>query len=237
MNRALSICRGDIIATLDGDDYWPENKLGIQANSFDDPDVVLSYGGSFLIDFKGNNIGNIEPPKDSRIAHNLPIGSALKRLLVDVDCFICNTTVMYRKRSLLDVGGFVERKGLFQDFPTWINLALTGRFLAMQDFLGYYRKHLSFTSLNVNHISYFKNHLDFLREFINSNSGRLRDIGLTFDLKYLEKHWNRIERKNRIIYRLTSLSLFAGVDFVNPLIYYINGRPHIKSFLQKLLGI
>ena len=49
LNKALSVSCGDIIATLDGDDYWPENKLQIQMKSFDDQGVVLSYGEYFLI--------------------------------------------------------------------------------------------------------------------------------------------------------------------------------------------
>jgi glycosyltransferase involved in cell wall biosynthesis len=237
MNKALKISCGDIIAALDGDDYWPENKLEMQVNSFDDSEVVLSYGRSFLINSKGKNIGTVEIPKDSSIASNYPTCSALKRLLVDVDCFICNTTIMYRKSSLLDIGGFVESKGLFQDFSTWINLSLIGRFSPMPYCLGYYRKHFESASLNIDQEAYFDNQVDFLREFYKNNSERLRDIGLRSDLGALERHWTNVRTKNRIIYGLTRLSLFTKVDLVNPLICAINGRPHVKRLLQKLLRI
>jgi glycosyltransferase involved in cell wall biosynthesis len=237
MNKALNMSCGDIIATLDGDDYWPANKLEIQVSSFDDRDAVLSYGGSFLISSKGNTIGFIKIPKDSGIATNFPIGSALKRLLVDADCFICNTTVMYRKSSLLDIGGFVESKGLFQDFATWVNLSLAGRFAPIPDCLGYYRKHFESASFKTDQEAYFENLVNFLREFYNNNSERLRDIDPCFDLGAIEDHWNNMKTKNRIIDGLMRLSLFTKVDLVNPLICAINDRPHLKRLLQKLLGI
>ena len=237
MNRALSMSSGDIIATLDGDDYWPENKLEIQVKSFDDQDVVFSYGECCLINAKGNRIGSVELPKDSNIASNYPIGSALRRLLVDIDCFICNTTVMYRKSSLLDVGGFVEATGLFQDFLTWVQISLVGRFSPIPACLGYYRKHLESASFNINHVSYFENQVNFLREFYVNNLSRLRDIGFQYDLETLENRWNRVKRKNHIIYGLISLSLFLRVDFVTPLICFLNQKSHIKRWLQKVLQI
>lgn len=237
MNKALKISRGDIIATIDGDDYWPENKLEVQLKSFDDQEVVLSYGECFLVNSQGNRIGYVEVPKDSSIANNYPIGSALKRLLVDVDCFICNTTVMYRKSSLLGVGGFVDTNGLFQDFSTWVRLSLSGRFTPIPACLGFYRKHFKSSSFTINQESYFELQVNFLREFYRNNFERLGDIGLEFDLDVLEGHWNRVKIKNKIICRMISLSSLIRVDFVNPLICSINRKPYIKRFLQKVLQI
>jgi glycosyltransferase involved in cell wall biosynthesis len=237
MNKALKMSHGDIVATLDGDDYWPENKLELQMKSFDHQDVVLSYGECFLVNSKGTIIGFVTLPNDSGIANNYPTGSALRRLLVDVDCFICNTTVMYRKSNLLDIGGFVEENGLFQDFSTWVKLSLSGRFSPIPACLGYYRKHFKSASFNINHESYFENQVNFLREFYRNNLETLRDIGLQCDLGTLETHWNHIKIKNKIIYRLMSLSSHLKIDFINPLICFVNRKPYIKRFLQRVLQI
>jgi len=55
--------------------------------------------------------------------------------------FIPNSTVMLTKDVLLAIGGFVEAKGHFQDFPTWTTLALQGKFGAVPRRLEYWRRH------------------------------------------------------------------------------------------------
>lgn len=235
LNKALKMSCGSIIAQLDGDDYWPHNKCEIQVKCFEDQEVVLSYGECSLINPEGKTIGHIRLPEDSRIANNNPTGSALKRLLVDVDCFICNTTIMYRKSSLVDAGGFVEANHLFPDLSTWVKLSLAGRFSPIPACLGYYRKHLKSTTFNINQEYYFENQVNFFREFYQQNVQRLRDIAFHFDMDELENHWNHIKRKNKIIYRLTLLSSFTGVDFVNPLILHINRNPRIKKIIERVL--
>jgi len=237
MNRILKMSRGDIIATLDGDDYWPENKCEIQIKSFDDQDVVLSYGECVLVNSKGEKLGHIGVPEESSIAHNNPTGSALKRLLVDIDCFICNTSVMYRKSSLSDAGGFVEVDGLPHDFSTWVKLSLSGRFCPIPACLGYYRKHLKSATFTMEQDYYFKKQVDFLRDFCLENVQRFRDLGLPCHIDTLQDHWNRIGQKNRMIYRLTELSLFMRVDFVNPLICFVNQKSSMKKVLKRFLRI
>ena len=237
LNKALKMSCGGIIAMLDGDDYLPFNKFEIQVKCFEDQEVVLSYGECFLINAAGKMIGHIGLPEDARIAGNNPTGSALIRLLVDIDCFICNTTVMYRRNSLLAVGGFVDAYNLLPDFSTWVKLSLAGRFSPIPACLGYYRKHLKSATFNLNQEYYYENQVNFLREFYQQNAQRLRDIGLYFDMDALENHWKHIKRKNNLIYRLTLLSSFIGVDFITPLICYINRKSNIKKLLKKLLQI
>ncbi len=43
-NRALSMCRAPLVAILEGDDYWPPDKLQALEPAFEDPGVVLAYG-------------------------------------------------------------------------------------------------------------------------------------------------------------------------------------------------
>ena len=47
-NYALKKANGDFIAFLDVDDWWLPNKLEKQIPLFDDPDVGLVYGNSWL---------------------------------------------------------------------------------------------------------------------------------------------------------------------------------------------
>ena len=43
-NKALSLSGGEFLAILEGDDFWPADKLAYQIKLFDDPQVVLSHG-------------------------------------------------------------------------------------------------------------------------------------------------------------------------------------------------
>src|SRR6267142_6300732 len=52
-NRALSFARGELIAILEGDDFWPHDKLATLVPAFADPDVVLAYGEAADVDAKG----------------------------------------------------------------------------------------------------------------------------------------------------------------------------------------
>ena len=62
-NTALAMCSGDFIAMLDGDDYWPQDKIEIQLKSFDDPESVLSYGECLVTNQKGKKTYYIRPAK------------------------------------------------------------------------------------------------------------------------------------------------------------------------------
>ena len=52
-NKALAECKGDLIAMLDGDDYWPAYKLEEQVKNFASPDIVLSYGECMIVNGEG----------------------------------------------------------------------------------------------------------------------------------------------------------------------------------------
>ena len=56
-NNALkNFKEGEFIAVLEGDDFWPNNKLSSQIKSFQDPDVGLSWGNGIYVDINGNEI-------------------------------------------------------------------------------------------------------------------------------------------------------------------------------------
>jgi glycosyltransferase involved in cell wall biosynthesis len=192
-NKALKMSNGDLIAMLDGDDYWPDYKLEVQVKNFNDPDIVLSYGEYFLVNQNSKKIKYVNLPKDPSIATNNPVGSALKKFILEKSCFLMNSTVMLKKNILLNIGGFVEREGFIQDFPTWIKLSLEGKFSAVPVCLGYYRKHPSSLTMRENSERLFDYSINFLNEFIIQNVEKLHEFGFFFDLERLEEHWRKMK--------------------------------------------
>jgi len=190
-NKALSLTNGSLVATLDGDDYWTEDKLETQIKAFNDPASVLCYSEARLVNKNNKKISYIGIPADFSIASNNPAGSALKELLVNRRCFIVNSTVIYRKDNLLKIGGFTEAKGIAQDYPTWIKLSLEGHFTPVYKCLGYYRKHPSSLTQNVDAEAWFEDETNFLQQFISENSKRLGILGIKYDKKILSEAWQK----------------------------------------------
>jgi glycosyltransferase involved in cell wall biosynthesis len=189
-NKALSLCNGMYIAMLDHDDFWPAYKLAEQRKGFDTPDIVLSYGKCTVVDHRNKKIASMNIPEDTNIARNDPVGSALNKFIPERFCFIHNSTVMLKRKTLVDMGGFVEAEGLFHDFPTWVRLSIEGKFSVSRKCLGYWRRHPSSAVLQANQALLFDAGIHFLRVFLQQHEKRLQTLGLFFDAEALEKIWS-----------------------------------------------
>ena len=65
-NLALDLARGEFVAILEGDDFWPQDKLERQLPEFEDPEVVLSWGLA----------AETDPAGEARRLHPAPATSA-----------------------------------------------------------------------------------------------------------------------------------------------------------------
>jgi len=137
-NKALEISRGDYIAILEGDDFWPQDKLEIQIRKFTCDDTVLSWGRAKNVDINGNLLGIL--PKEVKSFMGLSREQVLGRLLLGNAMHSC--TVICRKSALQSIGGFKQAKDMpYVDYPTWLELSLIGNFLPIDEILGCYRRH------------------------------------------------------------------------------------------------
>jgi len=147
-NKALSLARGELIAVLEGDDYWPPDKLEKQIPSFKDPDIILCWGKHIVTDSEGKILA-ISPRKITKslysIYNNNPAGKSLTFLLKKNFSGAC--TLVIRKKALIDIGGFKQpQKCPAVDYSTILHLALKGKFHFVNDIVGYWRQHTNQTT-------------------------------------------------------------------------------------------
>lgn len=145
-NKALDLSEGDFIAILEGDDYWPKNKLEKQLPSFDNSNIIISWGKGLMVDSNNKLIREIFPKDFNRyekIYQNTPPGIALRKLLL-TNFLIPTATVIVRRKALIEIGGFKQPSGVpYVDFPTWLEICLKGEFCFVNETLGYWRRHSS----------------------------------------------------------------------------------------------
>lgn len=245
-NEALSLSRGDYIAILEGDDFWPRDKLDIQISAMkDNQRAILSYGLSCLVENRKSTIIRYRVPLG--IIENRPLGSILKAFLVGLNP-IGSQTVIIQKMALERIKGFNPKNfSLFLvDYPTYMELSLCGEFLFIPRVLGYWRKHssqigiLHMEKLLREHISYIeffiKNKKDILEGLNVDIEKNINNYGYTLFFKlcrigilnrqlYMAREeFKEVIKRRKVIYDspkecLKLFCLFLGLTF--PIIYRI----------------
>lgn len=158
-SEALSVAEGELIAILEGDDYWPRDKLEKQIPLFEDVNVVLTWGKGVVVSKIGKRLYEIYPKKFIKyqnIYENRPVGEAVRTLLKH-NFIMPTVTVMIRKKSLLKIGGFKHIQGApFVDYLTWLYLSLEGEFRFTREVLGFWRRHeIQTTTMRLSSMRYY----------------------------------------------------------------------------------
>lgn len=199
-NQALKQAKGDFIAVLEGDDFWPKDKLEIQMHSFQDDEVILSYGDSVFTNGEGRPFDILYYRRDSNLLNNDPTGSIL-HLFTDLNFYLSPVTVVIRKNALNTIGGFQNAPHYyFVDFPTWLHLSQQGKFHYVKKVMGFYRRHpgsfwLQFAG---NTSSMTRNEMqDTLVHFIKTNKKLLQKNNISVNIKKMITEQNTCIEKKR----------------------------------------
>lgn len=137
-NAALAQARGTLVAVLEGDDYWPKDKLQIQvAHHQRQPDLVLSHG-RVTVARQGCTAGEYSHPAQTGLRST----TDYLRMLLVRQSSIMPVSVMLQHSALQAIGGFHQDPGFpAVDYATWIRLfQLPGRVLWIDACLGYWRQ-------------------------------------------------------------------------------------------------
>lgn len=136
---ALQQGDGELLAILDGDDWWPPNKLEIEVPVFQNPEVVMSFGNVDIFDDKNRFVECASLP---RFASGLQEGNSIIFKMLFSGFFPYSVSTMLRRSSLNVLGGFVQPADLpLVDMPTWLNLIKGGKCMGISEALGCYRVH------------------------------------------------------------------------------------------------
>jgi hypothetical protein len=183
------MARGEHVAILEGDDFWPHDKLQRQLPAFEDPGVVLSWGLAAETGPAGETRRLLPEPGQLR-RHQHRTAAQTVQLLLAGNC-IPACTVVCRTSALLAVGGFHQPEGLPNvDYPTWLQLCRVGRFEPVHRIVGFYRRHDRQVSVTMG--KEMMRNLELGPAFVEALDVReRRSLGVTVDAA------RRLARQNR----------------------------------------
>ena len=191
-NQALAMAQGNLIAILEGDDFWPKDKLEKQIKDFKKEGVyVLSFGNCAITD----PLGRLIQVKKHKIKESV------FNSLITLQLSIMSPTVMIKKSALLKINGFQNDADYqFVDIPTYLALASKGKFYYHQDLLGCYRKHENsscFKAIKNDPTVGRKKAQQCILRFIQRNKG--------LNLKKIIREQNKIIQRKKLLRRLIIL--------------------------------
>lgn len=136
-NVGLAALSTDLVAFLDADDVWLEEKVERQVGRLLERDSCgLVYCGKTLMDQAGQTLGAFDQ-------HEFPEGNLLCTL-IHANHISTSSVVVAWRQLLIDLGGFDERADLraaAEDYELWLRCASSFTICAVPDPLVRYRVH------------------------------------------------------------------------------------------------
>jgi len=188
-NKALSLAKGDLIAILEGDDFWPDYKLELQVKDFEDKEVILSFGYTRELGPDGKLLRLIPDKKfPAEAKKNFPIGkAAIYMLNPRWLTFTFPVSVLIRKRALERIEGFQHFQCLpLVDYPTFLQLSLQGKFAFNDKILGFWRRHQQ-SATSIKFLSIMDGVQKYI-EFFLQEKGSLLPMSIR-EKKRIAKEW------------------------------------------------
>lgn len=126
-NRNFGVAEtgAELLAFLDGDDYWTPEKLERQLPGFDDPEIGLSYSGYFA--FSPNTEAREKRVRDLSREDDQTFSYFLN------DPPIVPSTIVVRRAIYEEIGGFDPSVAVFEDTDFYLRLSQKARMKGVPD--------------------------------------------------------------------------------------------------------
>lgn len=142
LNFLINKSKGKYIARMDGDDISEENRLEEQVKFLNNDNQLCLVGcWSKIIDSKNNEIGRLCYPVES---------SNIREVILSYNPFV-HPSIMFRKDTLIKLGGYDEQLILSQDYDLFLRLVIKYRCSNMPKFLFKFRWHPDFAKQKKQH--------------------------------------------------------------------------------------
>ncbi len=159
-NQGLEESDGEIIAILDGDDFWPSDKLHIQVPTHVELGVGITFGQVNLTDVRGRTTGQSHFQLAGLSSRELVIAYLEGRFAVPA------VSVLVNRSSLRKIGGFVQPSYLpLVDYPTWITIGFNDGLGFLDRVLGCWRQYSQQTTWQLSR-QWVAGMIRFSKEFI-----------------------------------------------------------------------
>jgi glycosyltransferase involved in cell wall biosynthesis len=119
-NAGIRVARGEFIAFLDGDDVWLPEFLSAQIN------LINSDDGYDLVYADAANINGSGVSRLTNMDFNPSAGLVTAESLITAQCNVVTSSVVARRKLIVEVGLFDEEFPNSQDFDLWLRLAKEG---------------------------------------------------------------------------------------------------------------
>lgn len=139
-NAGVQAAEGELVAMLEADDLWHEDKLTRLVPALDAaPEAVLAYSYVELVDAQGRRSGNVI---------GRPVEGDVRDALLEDVVVPCGSAPVVRRSALLEAGGWDESFRSSPDWELYVRLAKLGEFRVVPEALVGYRQHRTNTSVD-----------------------------------------------------------------------------------------
>lgn len=170
LNLGLESSKGELIARIDSDDLWVDDrKLEKQIDFMENEGVGLLGTGAKAIDENGNTLFFINlPTEDAKIR---------KSILVK-NCFV-HSSVLFNKELAMKCGGYKPEQKFVEDYGLWMRMGQIAKLANLPELMVGYRVNQKGETQKNNKVQILNN-LSIIREF--------RDIYPNYSLGWFK--WN-----------------------------------------------
>jgi glycosyltransferase involved in cell wall biosynthesis len=110
LNYGIKLANSDYIFRMDSDDVWSKGRYSLQKN-------IVEIDRS--IDVVGGSLEVFDPVLKRYYTINRNQSPSELRTELILNCVIAHPTVLYKKNSILEVGGYNEKLKYTEDFDLW----------------------------------------------------------------------------------------------------------------------